>query len=118
MGDEVSWVFEVSVKPDRLEEFKALAREMTEANAAAEPDMLIYDWFVDGLNVHVCERYRNSAAALLHVQRFGANFAERLFGLSTFGRITIYGDASDGLKSAAAELKPVFMTPITTYART
>jgi hypothetical protein len=37
-------------------------------------------WFVDGQDVHIYERYQDSAAALAHVQRFVPSYLELVAG--------------------------------------
>ena len=37
MSTEISWVFEAVIKPDALDEYGALAREISADNQAAEP---------------------------------------------------------------------------------
>jgi len=38
--------------------------------------------FIDGHDVHIYERYKDSAAAAFHVQRFVENFAARFLSLA------------------------------------
>ena len=75
MGAEISWVFEAVIRPDGLDQYGALAREISADNQAAEPGQQIFEWFADGHDVHIYERYQDSAAALAHVQRFVEHFA-------------------------------------------
>jgi quinol monooxygenase YgiN len=75
MNTEVSWVFEAAVKPAALGDFRALAREISADNQSAEPGQLSFEWFIDGTDVHIYERYQDSVAGLSHVQPFVENFA-------------------------------------------
>jgi hypothetical protein len=43
----------------------------------------IFEWFVDGGDAHIYERYDDSAAALTHVQHFVEHFAGRFLSLCT-----------------------------------
>ncbi len=43
MSDTVHWVLELSVKPGKLDGFKALMAEMVEATQANEPDATHYE---------------------------------------------------------------------------
>jgi quinol monooxygenase YgiN len=63
MSTEVSWVFEAAVKPDSLNDFRALAREISADNKSAEPGQLSFEWFIDGNDVHIYERYRTQPRA-------------------------------------------------------
>lgn len=81
MGDHVSWVLEVAVKPGQLDEFKALLAEMVESREA-ESGAMIYEWSIgdDDRTVHAYERYADSEAVLTHLTGFGEKFAQRLLG--------------------------------------
>ena len=72
MGDQISCRVELAVKPGKLDNFLALTGEMVEATLE-ELDTLSYERFVtdDGKFVHVYERYADSAAALMHLRKFG-----------------------------------------------
>jgi quinol monooxygenase YgiN len=83
VSTEISWVFEAAVKPDALDDYGALARKISADNQAAEPGQEIFEWFIDGQDVHIYERYQDSAAALAHVQRFVENFATGFLSLCT-----------------------------------
>jgi quinol monooxygenase YgiN len=119
MAGEVSWVFKVAVNDGALDEFRALAAEMNEANEAAEPDALIYEWFLadDGSTVHLYERYADNAAAMNHVARFGENFAGRFLALVSVTGVDIYGPAGDDLKEAVAGFSPNYYASIGGFAR-
>ena len=51
-----AWVFEAAVKPDALDEYGALARKISADNQAAEPGQQVFEWFIDGKDVHIYER--------------------------------------------------------------
>jgi quinol monooxygenase YgiN len=117
MSTEISWVFEAAVKPDALDEYGALAREITADNQAAEPGQQIFEWFLDDQDIHIYERYQDSATALAHVQRFVENFAARFLSLCTPTRMSVYGDPSDELKAALTGFNPSYLEPLAGYAR-
>jgi quinol monooxygenase YgiN len=106
MSSEVSWVFEAAVKPGAADDYAALAREITADNQAAEPGQLNFEWFFDGQDVHICERYTDSPAALLHVQRFVTNFAPRFLSMCTPTRMSVYGEPSEELRTALTDFQP------------
>jgi quinol monooxygenase YgiN len=62
---EIAWRVELVVKPSQFDNFRTLTGEMV-AIARNERGVLSYQRFVsnDGAQVHVYERYANSAAAL------------------------------------------------------
>jgi hypothetical protein len=74
-------------------------------------------WFVDGQDVHIDERYQDSAAALAHVQRFVQNFASRFLSMCTPTRMSVYGEPSDELKAALTGFNPSYLEPVAGYAR-
>ena len=117
MSTEVSWVFEAAVKPDALDEYRAMAREITADNQAAEPGQLNFEWFIDSYDVHIYERYKDSAAAVFHVQRFVANFAARFLSLCTPTRMSVYGDPSGELRTALTDFNPRYLGTLAGCAR-
>ena len=117
MSSEVSWVFEAAVKPDAVDEYAALAREITADNQAAEPGQLNFEWFLDGNDVHIYERYADSPAALLHVQRFVTNFGPRFLSMCTPTRMSVYGEPSGELRTALTGFNPSYLGPVAGYTR-
>ena len=118
MGDHVSWLLELAVKPGQLDEFKALVAEMIDSTRA-EPGALIYDWSIgdDNRTVHAYERYADSAAVLVHLATFGEKFAQRLLGAADVTRFVVYGAPDDEATQALSGLGPSHMTPVGGFAR-
>jgi len=117
MSTEVSWVFEATVKPDALDDYRAMAREISADNQAAEPGQLNFEWFIDGYDIHIYERYTDSAAGVFHVQRFVENFAPRFLSLCTPTRMSVYGDPSDELRTALTGFNPRYLGVLAGYTR-
>ncbi len=117
MSTEVSWVFEATLKPDSLDDLRALAHEITADNQATGPEQLNFEWSIDGHDVHIYERYQDSAAAVFHVQRFVENFAVRFLSLCTPTRMSVYGDPSDELGTALTDFNPHYLGTLAGYAR-
>jgi quinol monooxygenase YgiN len=117
MNTEISWVLEVTVKPDALDEFGALIREAIADDQAAEPNSQILECFIDGQDAQFYERYQDMAAALTHLQRFGEYYASRLFTLCTPARMTVYGEPSDEVKAALDAFSPHYLTPLAGFTR-
>jgi hypothetical protein len=117
MSTAISWVFEAAIKPDGLDDYRALAREISADNEANEPDQLIFEWFIDDHDVHILERYPDSATAIFHVQRFVANFAERFLSLCTPTRMSVYGEPSDELKETIAGFSPRYLGSVAGHSR-
>jgi quinol monooxygenase YgiN len=112
-GDEVAWLFEVEVKPDRRGEFEALIPEMV-ASTRQEPGARAYQFFgqpnADALCVY--ERYADSEAAMAHMGIFGEKFAARFLDLATPTRFTVLGPASQALVDALTPIGAVVHSPI------
>src|SRR5690349_17818910 len=106
MSNAISWVFEAVVKPDGLDEYRALAEEITADNEASEPGQVIFEWFLDDHEIHIYERYSDADAAVAHVGRFVANYAERFLSLCTPARMSVYGEPTEELKAAIAGFGP------------
>jgi quinol monooxygenase YgiN len=118
MGDQVSWVLEVAVKPGQIETFRALMNEMV-GSTRAEPGALIYEWFVsdDGSVVHLYERFADSAATLAHLGTFGEKFAGRFLAAVDPTRLTVMGSPNDEAKAALNGLGATYLGPFGGFAR-
>jgi quinol monooxygenase YgiN len=118
MGDQVSWLLELAVKPGRLDELRAVVDEMVESTRA-EPGALVYEWFVadDGATVDVYERYADSGAALAHLATFGQTFAGRLLSTADVTRWTVFGSPSDEARRAMDRSGASYMGSLAGFAR-
>jgi len=103
MSNNVSWNLRVSINDGMLEEFRALADEMIAATAT-EDGALCYEWYVseDGSTCHIIERYADSAAMMVHLGNFGANYADRFMPMVQVTSFDIYGPANDEVRNALA----------------
>ncbi len=117
MSTAISWVFEAAIKPDALDEYSAMTREISTDNQQTEPDQLIFESFIDDHDVHIYERYKDSAAALFHVQRFVENFAGQFLSLCTPTRMSVYGEPSEELKAALTGFNPRYLGTLAGHAR-
>ena len=87
------------VKPGQIGNFRALTTEMVESTRH-EAGVVNYERFVsaDGNLVHVYERYKDSAAAVEHLQRFTKSFSARFMTMVERTRFTVFGNPSDELR--------------------
>jgi quinol monooxygenase YgiN len=101
MADTVSWNLQLRVKEGRLDDLRALMREMV-ASTEAEAGTLAYEWFLsdDGSACHICERYTDSSAAMEHLGNFGAKFAERFLDCLEPTSLHVYGAPSAEARAA------------------
>ena len=115
----VSWTITCSCNPDSFSEITALAAKMTEYFESNEPDTTNFEFSASAAHdeVHVYERYSNSAQALLHMKAFGDMFGSDFMGLLTPVKVVAYGFPSDELSSALSALSPVKMTSFQGFYR-
>ena len=99
-SDEVFWRIEVEVLPGKLEEFRAVVRDLV-ASSKGEPGTLVYDWFfdVDGKVCHTYEHYRDSDAVIEHATTFGHKFAERFQQSCRQIGLDVYGVPNDAART-------------------
>lgn len=118
MGDQVSWVIELAVKPGQLEAFKALMEEMV-AGTRVEPSTLAYEWFIsdDGATVHIYEKYVDSDAMVAHVNGFLAKWAERFLAAVDVIRWTVYGSPNAAAREILDGMGPVYLGPWGGFSR-
>lgn len=111
-------MLEVAVKPNALDEFKALMNEMVESTSG-EPGALSYEWFIsdDGKAVYIYERYADSSATLIHLGNFGEKFAARFLGAVDPTRLTVYGSPNDAVKAGLTAFGPSYLAPFGGFAR-
>jgi quinol monooxygenase YgiN len=118
MGEQVSWVLELNVKPGQLESFRSLMNEMVEATKG-ETGTEMYEWFVseDGTKIHIYERYADSDATLTHLNNFGQHFAKRFMSMVEPTRFVVYGAPNEQAKSALDGLRATYYDPFGGFAR-
>lgn len=118
MSDVVSWSLQMSVREGCLEDARSLVPEMVAATRD-EPGALIYEYFLseDGGSCHIYERYADSDAVMMHLGNFGANFAERFMGCFEPTSFSVYGPASDEVRSALAGFGAVHLNAMDGFSR-
>jgi quinol monooxygenase YgiN len=109
MESTVHWLLEVSVNEGQLETFKELMTEMVAATKN-EPDTLIYEWYFneDHSICQINERYRDSAATMVHLQSFGG-FAVRFMAAVTPVNFIVMGNPDTAVREGLAGLNPSFL---------
>jgi quinol monooxygenase YgiN len=118
MIENISFALELAVNPGPFEDLKTLMAELVAANRK-EVGMLTQEWAVsdDGQVCHIYERFQDSAAAIAHLELFGANFAKRLMEIFKPTRIVIYGTPSVEVKDAYAAFNPVYLAPLAGFRK-
>lgn len=119
MGHNVHWLLEIDIKDGEQQNFTKLADEMSQATMADEPGAMNYEWFLsaDGGHCHIYERYRDSAATMVHLGNFGSKFAERFLGMVTPTRLVVFGDPNQEVRDALAAFGAVHMQQFAGFAR-
>ena len=108
MAENLFWIFELSINPGRFEDVKALVTAMVEATQKNEAGTVNYEWAIsdDRQICHIYERFQDSAAAMTHLESFGANFAARFMEVLKPTRLVVYGTPSAQVKDALARVEP------------
>lgn len=117
MSDSFYFVLEVSILPGQLANFRAVAKDLIAATQL-EPGALNYEWNLshDETSCHIYERYRDSAAFVVHGQTFG-KFAERFLQACHPVRTDVYGSPNEEVKVALTDLQPTFYAPLGGFSR-
>jgi len=73
---------------------------MVPATKANEPGAEIYEWFLseDGNELHIYERYVDSAATMVHLGTFGSTYMQRFLDCCSPTRLHVYGEPSNDVK--------------------
>ncbi len=119
MSQHVYWLLKVDVNSGKLDDARSLMQEMVAATQADEPGALNYEWNfnADESQMHIYERYADSAATMIHLGNFGSKFAERFLQCFTPTALEVYGDASDEVRAALAPFGAVHYVVADGFAR-
>ena len=104
MTDNVYWVLRAEVGQQGVRPIQELAKRFCE-QTKQEHGTLDYEWSfnADQTQLHVYERYADSAAALTHIQNVGPLLPE-FMALTQNIRFEVYGEVSEEIKGALSEL--------------
>ena len=118
MTNGVSWLLCLSVHAGRGSEFRTLMEEMVEFTRG-EQGTQCYEWFLssDDRSCHLYERYRDSAACLVHMAGFGARFADRFLSCVAPASLSVYGEPSAELRAALDPFGAVYLAPFGGFRR-
>lgn len=115
----VSWLITCECQPANYQSIAALAAEMSNFFQANEPETTHFEWSSteDQDQVHIHERYANSAQALAHMAAFGENFGSQFMSLLKPTSVIVYGFPTPELKTALAGLSPKFTVTFAGFQR-
>ena len=101
MSNAISWNLQLSVRSGCLDDARSLMNEMVEATRDEEGTEG-YEWFLsgDGTACHICERYADSDAVMVHLGNFGTRFADRFLACFEPNALYVYGEPSDNAQAA------------------
>ncbi|WP_377188563.1 putative quinol monooxygenase [Ruegeria meonggei] len=116
MTNDVHWVLKLDLNLDNKPEFEALMHEMVAATQQ-ESGAKNYEWHLSDARVQIYERYASSEDAMIHMQNFGENFADRFLALLTPVQLDVYGPAKDDLRAALTPVGAVFHPQIGGFSR-
>ncbi|MDX1479196.1 MAG: antibiotic biosynthesis monooxygenase [Saprospiraceae bacterium] len=119
MNDVLFWNLELTIKPGKLDDLRALVADMSARTKAHEPGTLSYEWSVneDGTECHIYERYTDSGALMAHLGGFQEHFAGRFFDVLDIKRWVLYGNPSDQVRETLAGFGAAFFKPIGGFSR-
>lgn len=119
MNKNVSWIFELTLTKGNPNDLKKLMVELVESTKNNEPGTLAYEWTLNEDNniCHIHERYSDSNSALIHLNTFNENFAERLMAIGDATGFVVYGNPSNELKDALEAFGGTYMSPIGGFTR-
>ncbi|HUF33949.1 MAG TPA: antibiotic biosynthesis monooxygenase [Acidimicrobiales bacterium] len=118
MADEVSWVIQVAVKNGELDNLRSLMADMV-SSTKDESGALGYEWFIDEAEgkLAIYERYSDSAATMVHLGNFGANFAERFLACVDPVSLQVFGTPSDEVKGVLDGFGATYFGPFGGFFR-
>ncbi len=116
MTEEIYWLLKLDLSPEKQSDFEALMADMVTATLQ-ETGAKSYEWHQSDNAVHIYERYASSEDAMIHMQNFGANFAQRFMTLLTPVQFDVYGPAKDDLRAALSPVGAVFHQQIGGFDR-
>jgi len=119
MNENVSWIFELTIKEGQLENLKKIMLELVNATKENEPGTMAYEWSIsdDNAKCHIHERYVNSEATLIHLTTFIDKYAARLLETGDATSFVVYGTPSDDAKKVLDGFAAVYMSPIGGFIR-
>jgi quinol monooxygenase YgiN len=116
----VAMVGSGEVAPERMEDFKKLAKRIAEAVAQNEPGTLVFEFSVqpDGKTVDLLEIYQNADAFMAHVKNMRATgIAQEAPQLRKPGKITVFGSPNAEMKEILARREPMYEAYIDGFTR-
>lgn len=115
-ADDIAWTLTADLAEGKDAEFSALMTEMVDATKM-EAGAKSYEWHRAGDVVHINERYETNEDAGIHLENFGANFAERFLAILTPTGLQVYGPAEGPVREGLAGLGATFYAQVGGFER-
>ena len=119
MTESIFWIVDGIITKEADLDLQDLIDEMVASTQANEPGTIAYEWFVDAgrTRCSIYERYRDSAAAVIHLRTFDEKFAERFGRLVRIEHLTLFGSASEDVLKMLGEEGTLVLMPLTGFTR-
>jgi quinol monooxygenase YgiN len=110
MNKEICLVFTASVQAENWSAFEQLVAKVVEATAL-ESGALSYQYSVnqDHSVVHIIERYRDSAAFIVHTEQTFSGFAPAFLALASLDGLTVHGHPDEQSRQILDQFSAVYM---------
>lgn len=115
-AEQVAWVFETKIHPGERPAVEALIKEAIE-DTRTDPKAINYEFFLQGDNLHVYEKYADSPATLAHLAWFGENMAARFLSVADITGLTVYGSPSDAVREVLDSMGAAYLDAFGGFAR-
>ncbi len=115
---KVAYIIEFSIEADRIDEFKSQAAAFIESVKKNEPGTLTYNWYYtkDGTRCVLHEGFSNSETLLSHLDNIGPKLPA-LLAVAPITRFEVLGPASDGVRTALADVDAVYLPQVEGFER-
>ena len=114
----VAYLFELTIKDGKVDEFKQKAGAYTGAVQMGEPGTLEYQWWLseDGSRGLLKETFDSSESLLTHLANVGPNLPE-LLAIAPITRFEVFGEVSDAAREALDPLGAQYFDHIVGFER-
>lgn len=112
MENQITCVFQLSVKNGMLDYFKVLVEKVVAATRK-EVGTLAYFYSVDqsGQIVHIIEQYTDSLALVSHIDQTFAPFADDFISMVDIRKLTVYGNPDQNAKLRLDNFGAMYLKP-------
>jgi quinol monooxygenase YgiN len=114
----VAYLFELTIKDGKLEEFKKQAAGYTDAVRDGEPGTLEYQWWLseDGTRCLLKEAYDSSESLLKHLENVGPSLPD-LMAIAPITRSEVFGELSPEARTALDSVGAQYLSHLVGFER-